>query len=60
MPELPEVETIRRGLETAVLNKVFAYPRIIFAGSIRYPAPERFSRLMEGRRVEGLSRRGKY
>lgn len=60
MPELPEVEVIRRGLEPLVRGKEFAGADIKFAGSIRYPSPEEFSRLLRGRRIEGLSRWGKY
>jgi len=60
MPELPEVEVIRRGLEPLIRKKEFAGPEIEFAGSIRYPSPGQFCRLLRGRRIEGLSRWGKY
>lgn len=59
MPELPEVETVRRGLEPAMLGQVFA--RIEQnRPDLRFPLPERFVERLTGRRVEALSRRAKY
>lgn len=60
MPELPEVETIRRDLEGAVTGRrvtgVYLYePRVV-----RHPDPETFVRELKGRRIEGASRRGKH
>lgn len=59
MPELPEVETIRRDLEDTVLGRrisgVYLYePRIV-----RHPDPEGFVRELKGKRIVGTSRRGK-
>ena len=59
MPELPEVETVRRGLapvlEGAVLAKVAtARP------DLRFPFPDNFAARLTGARVETLGRRGKY
>lgn len=59
MPELPEVETVRRGLQP------------VFEGStiervetrrpdLRYPFPEKFAERLTGRRVDSLGRRAKY
>ena len=59
MPELPEVETVRRGLlpamegariEQAVLNRP----------DLRWPLPERMAERLEGATVERLRRRSKY
>jgi formamidopyrimidine-DNA glycosylase len=60
MPELPEVEVIRRGLELRICGKTFARPKLIFTGSVRYPEPDQFSEKLTGRRVTALKRRGKY
>ncbi|MEW5785015.1 MAG: bifunctional DNA-formamidopyrimidine glycosylase/DNA-(apurinic or apyrimidinic site) lyase [Bacillota bacterium] len=60
MPELPEVEVIRRGLEPLLAAKTFAAPRILFAGSIRHPSAAQFRRRLPGRRIDGLGRIGKY
>lgn len=59
MPELPEVETVRRGLEPAMLGQTFA--RIEQnRPDLRFPLPDRFVERLTGRRVEALSRRAKY
>jgi formamidopyrimidine-DNA glycosylase len=59
MPELPEVETVRRGLEPAMLGQVFA--RIEQnRPDLRFPLPARFAERLTGRKVEALSRRAKY
>ncbi len=59
MPELPEVETVRRGLEP-----VMAGARIKRLEQrrpdLRFPLPERFAARLEGRRIERLTRRAKY
>ena len=59
MPELPEVETVRRGLEPAMLGQVFARVEQN-RPDLRFPLPERFAARLTGRRVEALSRRAKY
>lgn len=59
MPELPEVETVRRGLtpvmEGAVLERV--EPR---RPDLRFPLPESMAERLAGRRIEALGRRAKY
>ncbi len=59
MPELPEVETVRRGLEP-----VLAGQRIRVAEQrrpdLRWPLPERFAERLTGRHVGALRRRSKY
>src|SRR4030081_724571 len=59
MPELPEVETVRRGLqpvmEGARLVKVEAR-----RGDLRWPLSKDFVKRLEGKTVTGLGRRGKY
>lgn len=60
MPELPEVEVIRRGLLPAVRGRIFLRPRLLFPGSIRYPEPEKFCLELAGRAILDLGRRGKY
>jgi formamidopyrimidine-DNA glycosylase len=59
MPELPEVETVRRGLvpvmEGAVIDKLD-----LRRGDLRSPFPEDFARRLVGRRITGLGRRAKY
>lgn len=59
MPELPEVETVRRGLapyltgariETVTLNRK----------DLRFAFPERFAARLEGQTIESVGRRAKY
>jgi formamidopyrimidine-DNA glycosylase len=59
MPELPEVETVRRGLEPAMVGARFTGIDQRRA-DLRFPFPERFVERLNGRRVEGLGRRAKY
>jgi len=60
MPELPEVEVIKRELQPAVKDKTFSAPRLIFPGSVRAPSPAEFVNLLQGYRVIDLQRKGKY
>jgi formamidopyrimidine-DNA glycosylase len=59
MPELPEVETVRRGLqpvmEGARIEKVEAR-----RGDLRQPLPKDFTKRIAGLTVTGLGRRAKY
>lgn len=59
MPELPEVETVRRGLAPVLENAVFLRVRQRRAG-LRFPFPANFARRLKGRRVTQLTRRAKY
>ena len=60
MPELPEVETIRRHLAPAVEGRRLTRLDVIDARWTLPLAPERIVEAVQGRRVERLSRRGKY
>jgi len=59
MPELPEVETVRRGLapamEGARIDKVEVRHR-----GLRWPIAKDFEKRIEGKTVDGLGRRAKY
>ena len=59
MPELPEVETVRRGLEPAFAGARFARVEAR-RPDLRFPLPVNFVGRLEGRRVEALRRRAKY
>nr|MDQ5808469.1 DNA-formamidopyrimidine glycosylase [Actinomycetota bacterium] len=60
MPELPEVETIRRGLAPLVEGRVLGRLRIDDPRWCLPLAPSDLTTAVEGRRVERLGRRGKY
>jgi formamidopyrimidine-DNA glycosylase len=59
MPELPEVETVRRGLAPVLVGHTFARVEQRRA-DLRFPLPERFAQRLVGRKVERLERRAKY
>jgi formamidopyrimidine-DNA glycosylase len=59
MPELPEVETIRLGLEPIMRGRRFLRVEQR-RRDLRFPLPERFAERLTGRRVERLERRAKY
>ncbi len=59
MPELPEVETVRRGLEPVLGGRVLARVEQR-RPDLRWPLPERFAERLTGRRVEGVGRRSKW
>lgn len=59
MPELPEVETVMRGLEPVWLGQTFA--RIVLnRGDLRRPFPDGLGQRLTGARVVGVRRRAKY
>ena len=59
MPELPEVETVRRGLIPRMvghrITKLHQRRR-----DLRVPLPAKFAQKVEGRTIEGIDRRAKY
>lgn len=60
MPELPEVETIRRGLEKRILGKKVNRVEINTDRMVKKPSPKRFKEEVEGRNFKQVIRRGKY
>ena len=60
MPELPEVETIRRQLAPLVEGRVLHAMEILDPRWSRPLAPEELTDALVGRRIERLGRRGKY
>jgi formamidopyrimidine-DNA glycosylase len=59
MPELPEVEIVRRGLEPLLSGHAFLRVEQQ-RQDLRFPLPERFAERLQGRRVLALERRAKY
>ena len=60
MPELPEVETIRRHLAPHVEGRELRAVEVLDERWTGALAPEELAAAVEGRRIERLSRRGKY
>src|SRR5690349_15805656 len=59
MPELPEVETIRRGIAPHVVGRTIE--RVIVRDRrLRWPIPRGFEGKLVGRKIRGVDRRGKY
>ena len=59
MPELPEVETVRRGLEPVLEGRTLAHVEQR-RPDLRWPLPERFAERLRGRCVLRLRRRSKW
>jgi formamidopyrimidine-DNA glycosylase len=59
MPELPEVETVRRGLAPVMQGARFTKVEAR-RGDLRWPLPKDFAQRLEGQTVERLDRRAKY
>ncbi|SCM69476.1 bifunctional DNA-formamidopyrimidine glycosylase/DNA-(apurinic or apyrimidinic site) lyase [Donghicola eburneus] len=59
MPELPEVETVRRGLEPVMTDTVIESAQVN-RPDLRWPLPVNMSERLTGQRVVGLRRRSKY
>ncbi|MGH3761181.1 bifunctional DNA-formamidopyrimidine glycosylase/DNA-(apurinic or apyrimidinic site) lyase [Actinophytocola sp.] len=62
MPELPEVEVVRRGLAAHVSGRELRSVEVLHPRAIRrhLPGSTDFSGRLAGRRVDAVSRRGKY
>jgi formamidopyrimidine-DNA glycosylase len=59
LPELPEVETVRRGLEPVLVGRTIA--RVdVRRPDLRWPFPPRLAERLTGAGVESLGRRSKY
>src|SRR3546814_12250428 len=59
MPELPEVETVVRGLRPKLEGQRLAQVEQ-HRPDLRFPLPENFAARLVGRRVERIQRRAKY
>jgi formamidopyrimidine-DNA glycosylase len=60
MPELPEVETIRRGLEREVVGKRVKAVDVHGTRTVRRQPKKQFIARLEGVKITGVQRRGKY
>jgi formamidopyrimidine-DNA glycosylase len=62
MPELPEVEVVRRGLERGVTGRRIATVEVNHPRAVRrhLAGPDDFRAVLIGQRIDGARRRGKY
>ena len=59
MPELPEVEVTRLGIQPHLEGRKLSAVKII-DGRLRWPVPSNLGKLLPGQQVLGIERRGKY
>jgi formamidopyrimidine-DNA glycosylase len=60
MPELPEVETVRRGLQKQLPGRTVLSAQVLRPDSVGHPSPAAFSKQVVGHRIISVERRGKY
>lgn len=60
MPELPEVETVRRGLERELVATQIVAVKVLRPASVAYPEPDKFTKELKGKTFKAVRRRGKY
>lgn len=60
MPELPEVETIKRDLQPRVIGRTITGVHLYWSGAVAKPSADELVGQTAGRRIEAISRRGKY
>ena len=59
MPELPEIETVKLGLEKTVLDSVIISTKI-YRRDLRFPIEEKLEKLILNKKVLAIGRRSKY
>ncbi|KJR98003.1 MAG: formamidopyrimidine-DNA glycosylase [Peptococcaceae bacterium BRH_c4a] len=60
MPELPEVETVKRSLEAQILGLSFTEIELMMPKIVKTPSPNSFAENLTGKKIKKLGRRGKY
>jgi formamidopyrimidine-DNA glycosylase len=60
MPELPEVETIKNDLMPHVVGRIIKSVTLLWERTLQQPSKEEFERIIEGQKINGMDRRGKY
>ncbi|MBE0670452.1 MAG: DNA-formamidopyrimidine glycosylase [Anaerolineales bacterium] len=60
MPELPEVETIARAIETEVVGGTIVSADVLWPRTLAAPSVKKFKELVKGQKIKAVSRRAKY
>ena len=60
MPELPEVETIARGLKDELIGQTILKADVFWARTLATPTVKKFKQQIEGQKIIGVTRRAKY
>ena len=59
MPELPEVETIKRELNKSLKNRVISAVEVLWAKTVSPTTPNNFKKIIIGKKVMDVERRAK-
>ncbi len=59
MPELPEVETTKRGLEPLIVNQIIEQA-VLYRANLRWEIPKHLPTTLANQMVNSITRRGKY
>ncbi|MCL5056436.1 MAG: bifunctional DNA-formamidopyrimidine glycosylase/DNA-(apurinic or apyrimidinic site) lyase [Actinobacteria bacterium] len=60
MPELPEVETVKRSLENHISGLTISEVDLLMPKILKTPSPQSFAGILAGKTIKKLGRRGKY
>ncbi|MDP2778218.1 MAG: bifunctional DNA-formamidopyrimidine glycosylase/DNA-(apurinic or apyrimidinic site) lyase [Anaerolineales bacterium] len=60
MPELPEVETIVRGIRPELIGNTILSADLLWARALATPSAKQFKRQVQGQKVKDVTRRAKY
>jgi formamidopyrimidine-DNA glycosylase len=60
MPEMPEVETIKRDLARSIAGRCFVGVSLDWPRAVQIPSPEAFCHRLKGQCINGFDRHGKY
>jgi formamidopyrimidine-DNA glycosylase len=60
MPELPEVETIARGLKDELIGRTILEADVFWARTLATPTVRKFKQQIQGQKIMGVTRRAKY
>ncbi|MDD4601983.1 Formamidopyrimidine-DNA glycosylase [bioreactor metagenome] len=60
MPEMPEVEIIKRSLQDRLVGRTIQQVDIMLPRLIKWPTADRFQAITTGKKITSLTRRGKY
>jgi formamidopyrimidine-DNA glycosylase len=59
VPELPEIETIRRGIEPLVVGQIIKQINV-YNSNLRWPVPKNISNILQNKKICSVERRGRY
>lgn len=60
MPELPEVETVKRSLELKLKGKIIKKAQVHYSNIIEYPSPKEFTTNIINQKINKMARYGKW